>query len=91
MKLMIMFFKKKSRRFYPRKNDMITVISEKDEHCWVGEVNGLRGWFPAKFVEVPFLYPRTETGKKFWSSLRSKVRKLKIYFEPKMNQKLFYC
>lgn len=35
-----------------RKNDLITIICEKDEHCWVGEVNGLRGWFPAKFVEV---------------------------------------
>ncbi|XP_012382068.2 small G protein signaling modulator 3 isoform X2 [Dasypus novemcinctus] len=35
-----------------RKNDIITVISQKDEHCWVGELNGLRGWFPAKFVEV---------------------------------------
>lgn len=35
-----------------RKNDIITIISEKDEHCWVGEVNGLRGWFPAKFVEA---------------------------------------
>uniref|UniRef100_F1KV49 RUN and TBC1 domain-containing protein 3 n=1 Tax=Ascaris suum TaxID=6253 RepID=F1KV49_ASCSU len=34
------------------KNDIITVICEKDEHCWVGEVNGLRGWFPAKFVEI---------------------------------------
>uniref|UniRef100_A0A6A7G6W9 Small G protein signaling modulator 3 homolog n=1 Tax=Hirondellea gigas TaxID=1518452 RepID=A0A6A7G6W9_9CRUS len=35
-----------------RKNDVITVISQRDEHCWVGELNGLRGWFPAKFVEV---------------------------------------
>ena len=35
-----------------RKNDIITIISERDEHCWVGELNGLRGWFPAKFVEV---------------------------------------
>lgn len=35
-----------------RKNDVITIISQKDEHCWVGELNGLRGWFPAKFVEV---------------------------------------
>lgn len=26
-----------------RKNDIITVISQKDEHCWVGELNGLRG------------------------------------------------
>ncbi|TMS37025.1 hypothetical protein L596_004051 [Steinernema carpocapsae] len=34
-----------------RKNDIILVVDEKDEHCWVGEVNGLRGWFPAKFVE----------------------------------------
>ncbi|VDN28584.1 unnamed protein product [Gongylonema pulchrum] len=35
-----------------RKNDIIDVICEKDEHCWIGELNGLRGWFPAKFVEV---------------------------------------
>ncbi|XP_054160189.1 small G protein signaling modulator 3 homolog [Oppia nitens] len=35
-----------------RKNDIITIISERDEHCWVGELNGLRGWFPAKFVEI---------------------------------------
>lgn len=35
-----------------RKNDIITIISERDEHCWVGELNGLRGWFPAKFVEL---------------------------------------
>ncbi|VDN04666.1 unnamed protein product [Thelazia callipaeda] len=35
-----------------KKNDIITVICEKDEHCWVGEVNGLRGWFPAKFVKI---------------------------------------
>ncbi|XP_076448737.1 small G protein signaling modulator 3-like isoform X2 [Babylonia areolata] len=35
-----------------RKNDIITLISQKDEHCWIGELNGLRGWFPAKFVEV---------------------------------------
>uniref|UniRef100_A0A8C2MIP6 Small G protein signaling modulator 3 n=1 Tax=Cricetulus griseus TaxID=10029 RepID=A0A8C2MIP6_CRIGR len=30
-----------------RKNDIITIISQKDEHCWVGELNGLRGWMPA--------------------------------------------
>lgn len=35
-----------------RKNDLITIVSEKDEHCWVGELGGKRGWFPAKFVEV---------------------------------------
>lgn len=26
-----------------RKNDIITIISRKDEHCWVGELNGLSG------------------------------------------------
>ncbi|XP_037091699.1 small G protein signaling modulator 3 homolog [Pollicipes pollicipes] len=35
-----------------RKNDVITVLSMRDEHCWVGELNGLRGWFPAKFVDL---------------------------------------
>ncbi|XP_076366122.1 small G protein signaling modulator 3 homolog isoform X2 [Tachypleus tridentatus] len=35
-----------------RKNDIITIINQKDEHCWIGELNGLRGWFPAKFVEL---------------------------------------
>ncbi|KAI5741283.1 hypothetical protein M8J76_012159 [Diaphorina citri] len=35
-----------------RKNDVITIISQKDEHCWIGELNGLKGWFPAKFVEL---------------------------------------
>eukprot|EP00795_Rhopilema_esculentum_P008909 gene8909-16534_t len=33
-----------------RKHDIITIISQKDDHCWIGELNGLRGWFPAKFV-----------------------------------------
>lgn len=35
-----------------RKNDIITIVSQKDEHCWIGELNGLKGWFPAKFVEL---------------------------------------
>lgn len=35
-----------------RRSDIITIISQKDEHCWIGELNGLRGWFPAKFVEL---------------------------------------
>ncbi|XP_064478602.1 small G protein signaling modulator 3 homolog [Ornithodoros turicata] len=35
-----------------RKNDIITIVSQKDEHCWIGELNGLRGWFPAKFVDL---------------------------------------
>ena len=34
------------------KNDIITVINQKDEHCWFGEVGGVRGFFPAKFVLV---------------------------------------
>jgi hypothetical protein len=33
-----------------RKNDIITVVSQRDEHCWVGELNGHTGWFPAKLV-----------------------------------------
>ena len=33
-------------------NDIITIHSMRDEHCWVGELNGHIGWFPAKFVEV---------------------------------------
>ncbi|KAK3089673.1 hypothetical protein FSP39_005534 [Pinctada imbricata] len=35
-----------------RKNDVITIISQKDEHCWVGELNGLRGWFPSQVCRV---------------------------------------
>lgn len=35
-----------------RKNDIITIVSQKDEDCWVGELNGLVGWFPARFVEL---------------------------------------
>ena len=35
-----------------QKNDIITILSMKDEHCWIGELNGLEGWFPAKFVEL---------------------------------------
>ena len=35
-----------------RKYDIINLISTEDDHCWVGELNGLVGWFPAKFVEM---------------------------------------
>lgn len=35
-----------------RKNDVIMIISQTDEHCWTGELNGLRGWFPARFAEL---------------------------------------
>ncbi|KAH9520518.1 Small G protein signaling modulator 3 [Dermatophagoides farinae] len=34
------------------KNDIITIINEKDEHCWIGQLNDRFGWFPAKFVEL---------------------------------------
>ncbi len=35
-----------------RANDIVTVLDMHDEHCWLGEMNGLRGWFPAKLVEL---------------------------------------
>lgn len=35
-----------------RKNDIITVLSSKDDHCWIGELNGEKGWFPTRFVTV---------------------------------------
>lgn len=25
-----------------RKNDIVTIVSQRDEHCWVGELNGLQ-------------------------------------------------
>lgn len=34
------------------KNDVINVISFKDEHCWIGELDGYHGWFPAKYVHL---------------------------------------
>ena len=33
------------------KNDIITILSTKDDHCWIGELGGERGWFPSRFVE----------------------------------------
>lgn len=38
-----------------KKNDIITIVSEKDEHCWVGQLDGTKGWFPAKFVKASLL------------------------------------
>ncbi|KAF0313788.1 Small G protein signaling modulator 3 [Amphibalanus amphitrite] len=32
--------------------EQVVAVFTRDEHCWVGELNGLRGWFPAKFVEL---------------------------------------
>jgi hypothetical protein len=34
------------------KNDIITVLSTKDEHCWIGEINDEKGWFPSRFVSL---------------------------------------
>ena len=38
-----------------KRNDLIKILSIKDEHCWIGELDGgggRKGWFPAKFVEL---------------------------------------
>jgi hypothetical protein len=35
-----------------RQNDIITVLSTKDDHCWIGEASGEKGWFPSKFVTL---------------------------------------
>lgn len=35
-----------------KKNDIITVLSTKDDHCWIGELNGEKGWFPSRFVSL---------------------------------------
>ena len=35
-----------------KKNDIITVLSEKDDDCWIGQLNDKQGWFPAKLVQV---------------------------------------
>ncbi|XP_065826714.1 small G protein signaling modulator 3-like isoform X2 [Oscarella lobularis] len=43
-----------------RKHDIITVISQRDDHCWIGELNEKRGWFPAKFVK-----PLDERSKRY--------------------------
>ena len=35
-----------------KKNDILQILSMSDEHCWIGELNGKHGWFPAKFVQL---------------------------------------
>jgi hypothetical protein len=35
-----------------KKNDILKILSMSDEHCWIGELNGKHGWFPAKFVQL---------------------------------------
>ncbi|CAF0786350.1 unnamed protein product [Adineta steineri] len=35
-----------------KKNDILKILSMNDEHCWIGELNGKHGWFPAKFVQL---------------------------------------
>jgi len=35
-----------------QKDDIITIISMKDEHCWTGQKDDRSGWFPSKFVKI---------------------------------------
>ncbi|KAJ7378286.1 Small G protein signaling modulator 3 [Desmophyllum pertusum] len=35
-----------------RKNDIVTIISQRMNTAGLVKLNGLRGWFPAKFVEI---------------------------------------
>jgi hypothetical protein len=35
-----------------KKNQIITILSTKDDHCWIGELNGQKGWFPSRFVSI---------------------------------------
>jgi hypothetical protein len=35
-----------------QKNDIITILSTKDDHCWIGELNNKKGWFPSRFVSL---------------------------------------
>mgnify|MGYP002046685514 CR=1 FL=1 len=28
------------------------IFQKKDDHCWIGELGGHQGWFPAKLVDV---------------------------------------
>eukprot|EP01135_Chromosphaera_perkinsii_P008918 Nk52_evm28s1524 gene=Nk52_evmTU28s1524 len=35
-----------------RKNDIINIISMDDEDCWLGELKGQYGFFPAQFVQI---------------------------------------
>jgi len=35
-----------------KRNDILKILSMNDEHCWIGELNGKNGWFPAKFVQL---------------------------------------
>ncbi|CAF0829682.1 unnamed protein product [Brachionus calyciflorus] len=35
-----------------KKNDIITVLSTKDDHCWIGEFDDEKGWFPSRFVSL---------------------------------------
>ena len=31
-----------------QKNDIITILSTKDDHCWIGELGNRKGWFPSR-------------------------------------------
>jgi hypothetical protein len=31
---------------------LLFIFQKKDDHCWIGELGGHQGWFPAKLVDV---------------------------------------
>lgn len=45
-----------------------------DEDCWIGELNGLRGWFPAKFVQL------LDERSKQYRYLHTRLFLLRIWF-----------
>ncbi|CAK9299698.1 unnamed protein product [Gordionus sp. m RMFG-2023] len=34
------------------KGDVISILNSKDDHCWLGEMNGVRGWFPSAYIKL---------------------------------------
>jgi hypothetical protein len=51
-KALIDFDSQDSNELSFKRNDILKILSMTDEHCWIGELNGKHGWFPAKFVQL---------------------------------------
>ena len=51
-KALIDFDSQDSNELSFKKNNILKILSMTDEHCWIGELNGKHGWFPAKFVQL---------------------------------------
>jgi len=51
-KALIDFDSQDSNELSFKRNDILKILSMSDEHCWIGELNGKHGWFPAKFVQL---------------------------------------